>query len=131
MGFEPKIVPGGSSPIFRQIVDQVRLAVSTGQLLKGAQLPSVRALAEQLLINPNTVAKAYSELISDGVIESQPGKGAFIAEPREIYTKSEKLRRIEPHVEALVTEGISIGLSTNQIIEAVQARLKNLQAGNK
>ena len=78
MPFEIQITPGGASPIFRQIVDQVRLAAATGRLMAGDQLPSVRALAERLLVNPNTIAKAYGELSREGIIESQQGRGASV-----------------------------------------------------
>ncbi|MBC7784459.1 MAG: GntR family transcriptional regulator [Burkholderiales bacterium] len=122
MAFEIRILPGSAAPIFRQIVDQVRLAATTGQLRSGEQLPSVRALAERLLINPNTVARAYSELASDGVIESQPGRGAFVSASRQIYTRPERLRRIEPLVNALITEGLSLGFAVEELTDAIRAR---------
>jgi DNA-binding transcriptional regulator YhcF (GntR family) len=90
MAFDFNISPGSGSPIFRQIVDQVRLAAATGRLAPGDLLPSVRALAERLLVNPNTVAKAYGELSRDGIIETQQGRGVFIgfAGCRRCWTRS-------------------------------------------
>ena len=85
MSFELQISAGGTSPIFKQVVDQVRLGVATGKLAAGDQLPSVRMLAERLVVNPNTVARAYAELARDGIIDSQPGRGVFVARPRQIY----------------------------------------------
>jgi GntR family transcriptional regulator len=126
MSFEFTIIPGGGSPIFRQLVDQVRLAVATGRLSPGEPLPSVRSLAERLLVNPNTIAKAYAELSRDGVIESLPGKGAFIAPPRQMYTKAERLRRISPAVDALVNEGVSLGFTPDELVESLRQRLAKL-----
>jgi GntR family transcriptional regulator len=126
MDFSFTISPGTSSPIFRQIIDQVRLAAVTGRLLPGAQLPSVRALAEQLVVNPNTVAKAYGELAREGIIDGQQGRGVFIAEPRQIYTKSERSRRIEPLVEALANEGVSLGFTPDELIESLRRRLAKI-----
>jgi len=126
MPFELTILPGSGSPIFRQIIDQVRLAVATGRLAPGDPLPSVRAAAERLLVNPNTVAKAYGELTRDGVIESQPGRGLFVAQPRQIYTKAERLRRLMPLADALVHEGVSLGFASNEILEFLEQRLARM-----
>jgi GntR family transcriptional regulator len=126
MAFDFNISPGSGSPIFRQIVDQVRLAAATGRLAPGDLLPSVRALAERLLVNPNTVAKAYGELSRDGIIETQQGRGVFIAQPRQIYTKAERLRRLSPLLDSLVNEGLSLGFAPEEIVEALEQRLGRL-----
>jgi GntR family transcriptional regulator len=126
MGFQFDISPGSASPIFRQIVDQVRLAVATGKLAAGEQLPSVRALAERLVVNPNTIAKAYAELARMGIIDAHQGRGVFIAPPRQMYTKAERLRRIAPLVDALINEGLSLGFSSDELVESVQQRLPKL-----
>jgi GntR family transcriptional regulator len=126
MSFELTVSPGGGSPIFKQIVDQVRLAAATGRLGQGQQLPSVRALAERLVVNPNTIAKAYAELAREGILDLQQGRGAFIAKPRQIYTKTERLRRIEPLVEALANEGVGLGFTQAELVEALEAKLNRL-----
>src|SRR5580704_6716895 len=126
MSIDWKISPGGSSPIFRQIVDQVRLAVATGKLTAGEQLPSVRALAERLVVNPNTIAKAYGELAREGIIDGQQGRGVFIAPPRQMYTKTERLRRIGPLIDALMNEGLSLGFSPEELVESLQQKLAKL-----
>ena len=127
MTFDLNILPGSGSPIFRQIVDQVRLAVATGKLAPGDPLPSVRAAAERLLVNPNTVAKAYGELSRDGVIESHQGRGVYVAQPRQIYTKSERMRRLTPLADAMVHEGISLGFTPDEIAELFQQRLARVK----
>lgn len=120
------ILPGSASPIFKQIGDQIRLAVSAGKLTEGEALPSVRALAEKLLVNPNTVAKAYAELSADGTIETQPGRGVFVGKRRQVYTKPERLRRLKPHLDALVTEGLLLGFSVEELMAAVADRAEEL-----
>src|SRR5579862_2550278 len=130
MPFDFQIAPGSPTPIFRQIADQVRLGVATGQLTPGQQLPSVRAMAERLVVNPNTIAKAYSELARDGFIDAQPGRGAFVSRPRQVYSRAERQRRLAPLLDVLVNEGISLGLSPAQIGEALQERLRKLELPN-
>jgi GntR family transcriptional regulator len=120
------IIPGSGSPIFRQIVDQVRLAAATGRLAEGSALPSVRGLAERLVINPNTVAKAYAELARERVIQTQQGRGVFIAAPRQMYTKAERLRRLAPLLDALAIEGLSLGFSREELNEALRQKLASL-----
>src|ERR1700728_590511 len=105
MQFYPEISTGSGIPIFRQVVDQIRLAIATGRLSAGEQLPSVRSLAERLLVNPNTIAKAYAELSREKVIETRQGKGVFVAPPRRMYTHAERTRRIAPLLDAVVNEG--------------------------
>src|SRR4029078_7861664 len=108
MPLEISIVTGSDVPIYRQIVDQICRAVATGQLVAGEQVPSVRSLAEDLVINPNTVKRTYADLIRDGVLEAQQGKGVFVAARRPVYTKAERLRRINTTVEAFVNEGVNL-----------------------
>ena len=119
MPFGPAISPGSATPIFKQVVDQVRLAVATGKLNEGDALPSVRALAERLLVNPNTVAKAYAELADDGTIVSQAGRGVFVGRRRQLYTKAERLRRLRPHLDSLVTEGLLLGYTAEELVAFV------------
>jgi len=126
MAFDLEISPGAGLPIFRQIVERVRLAVVTGDLCEGDQLPTVRGLAERLLINPNTVAKAYGELTRQGIIESQQGRGLFVAKPRQIYTKAERLRRIAPLIDAFAHEGLWLGFTAEELIELVKEKLQRL-----
>ncbi len=81
------IVPGGSQSIYRQITDQIRRLVATEKIAVGEAIPSVRQLAKDLVINPNTVAKAYAELVRDGVLESYQGRGFFVARRTNIFSK--------------------------------------------
>ena len=96
MNLNIAINTGSATPIYKQITDQVRLAVATGKLAVGDQLPSVRALAEELVINPNTVARAYTDLAREGLIESRAGRGVFVTRKRKMFTREEGRRRLEP-----------------------------------
>jgi GntR family transcriptional regulator len=124
--FNIRITTGSGTPIYRQIVDQVRLAVATGVLSPGDAVPSVRGLAERLVINFNTVAKAYGELVRDGVLESLQSKGFFVAEKRQIYSKAERLRRLRQALDAFIREAVFLDFSDDEIRKAVDDKLAEL-----
>jgi GntR family transcriptional regulator len=124
--FHINVTTGANTPIYRQIVDQVRLAVATGTLVAGHAMPSVRSLAERLLLNANTVVKAYAELVRDGVLESQQGMGFFVAEKRQIYSKAERLRRLRQALDNFVHEAVFLDFSAEEIRSAVEEKLTEL-----
>jgi GntR family transcriptional regulator len=124
--FHVTISTGAGTPIYRQIVDQVRLAVATGTLPAGHAMPSVRSLAEQLLVNANTVVKAYAELVRDGVLESQQGLGFFVAEKRQLFSKVERLRRLRLAVDAFIHEVVFLDFTADEIRQAVDDKLASL-----
>jgi GntR family transcriptional regulator len=121
-----RIQTGSSVPIYRQIVDQVCRAAMVGALKPGDQLPSVRELAEVLVLNPNTVARAYAELTRDGVAEARQGRGVFITERRQVYSDAERKRRLDAAIDNLANEALFLGLDADDIREAVDRRLKSL-----
>lgn len=121
-----QITTGSSHPIYRQVVDQIRQAVGSGKIAVGDALPSVRALAKELVVNPNTIAKAYSSLVRDGVLESQQGRGYFVAQRREIYTRKERQRRLEKVMDPFLAEALTLGFDAEQIVEEVGKRLTRL-----
>ena len=127
MPLDISISTGSTVPIYRQIVDQVCRAVATGRLAAGEQVPSVRALAEQLVINPNTVARTYADLIRAGVLESHQGKGVFVARRRPVYTKAERLRRLDASLEAFVNEGVYLGFTPDELRDALERKLRRQQ----
>ncbi|URX63927.1 GntR family transcriptional regulator [Luteibacter anthropi] len=103
-----QITTGDPRPIGRQIIDAVRMRIATGDLRPGAQLPSVRGLAQQLTINPNTVAKAYAELTAEGWLESRQGLGFYVAEPRQRLSSAERDRRMDEAIQSFVHEVIAL-----------------------
>src|SRR3954467_3272010 len=129
MAFEIFISTGSTVPIYRQIVDQICRAIATGGLAPGEQLPSVRALAERLVVNPNTVARTYGDLIRDGVLESQQGRGVFVPlRPRRpVYTRAERMRRVRPGLDAFVSQGVSLGFTPDELRDVLESRLRQLE----
>jgi GntR family transcriptional regulator len=129
--FQVYISTGAGTPIYRQIVDQLRLAVATGVLAPGDVVPTVRSLAERLVINANTVVKAYAELVRDGVLESVHGKGFFVAQKRQIYSKAERLRRLRQAVETFIHEAVFLDFTADEIRQVVDEKLAALDWGAK
>ncbi|MBI1840639.1 MAG: GntR family transcriptional regulator [Verrucomicrobia bacterium] len=117
------INPGSSVPIYKQIVEQVRHKVATERLGVTDQLPSVRALAELLVLNPNTVARAYAELAREGVIETRPGRGVFIIAKRRVIARSEARRRLDPLLNTLISEALAMDFSRGELKEAFEDKL--------
>jgi GntR family transcriptional regulator len=118
--------PSSGLPIYVQIETQVKNAVAAGALKRDQALPSVRKLASELGINPNTVARAYQELERNGVITTVPGGGTYIAENVPRFLKSEKLRRLQPYARQLAVEGVQLGLTDEEIVAMVQEELERL-----
>lgn len=118
-----RIDPSSSSPIFEQIAFRVKGAVAEGQLRAGDRLPSVRELARELAINPNTVARAYTALEAEGVIVRRQGSGCFVSERGSELRSSERERRLVELVEHLVTEAFHLGFGAREIRAALGARL--------
>ena len=124
--FQVNVTTGSGTPIYRQIIDQVRLGVATGALRPGQAMPSVRSLAERLVVNPNTVVKAYAELVRDGVLEARQGMGFFVAQKRQIYSKAERLRRLRLAVDDFIHEAVFLDFSAEEIRKVVDEKLTEL-----
>jgi GntR family transcriptional regulator len=118
--------PSSGVPIYAQIETQVKNAVAAGAVKRGQALPSVRKLASELGINPNTVARAYQELERAGVIATVQGGGTYVAENVPRFLKSEKFRRLLPYARQIAVEGIQLGLTEEEIMEMVQEELERL-----
>lgn len=114
----------GATPIYEQIVSQVRRAVEAGDLGPGDGLPSVRSLAADLEINPNTVAKAYLLLERDGLVESRRRRGCFISQDAPRLARQKADGQIEALVERVALEGESLGLSRSDLLRRLQRRLE-------
>jgi GntR family transcriptional regulator len=127
VNFNVTINTGSNTPIYKQITEQVRLAVATGRLTVSDQLPSVRALAEELVLNPNTVARAYTDLAREGLIESRPGRGVFIIRKRKVFTREEGRRRLEPLISALIGEAMAMDFSPDELQEIFAKKLGQWQ----
>jgi len=106
----------------------VRRQIAAGDLPVGALLPSVRVLAQQLTINPNTVAKAYADLCSEGWLESRPGLGLFVAEARERLSRTEQQRRLDQACGRFVDEVLGLDFTSEEIVKRLRAELQPYRA---
>ena len=121
-----QITTGDPRPIGRQIVDAVRMKIATGELDPGDQLPSVRGLAQQLMINPNTVAKAYAELTTEGWLESRQGMGLYVAAPRQRLSDAERARRLDDAIGRFVNDVIPLGFPPDEVEARVAHEFQQL-----
>ncbi|HWS79123.1 MAG TPA: GntR family transcriptional regulator [Thermomonas sp.] len=121
-----QIATGDPRPIGRQIVDAVRMKIATGELSTGDQLPSVRGLAQQLTINPNTVAKAYAELAAEGWLESRQGMGLYVAAMRQRLSDGERERRLDEAVGRFVNDVIPLGFAPDEVQARVAHEFRQL-----
>src|SRR4029453_756886 len=124
MLFRPN--PSSGVPIYLQLMEQVKHSIETGALRPGEQLPGIRPLAEELVINPNTVAKAYRELEPEGVIELRHGAGAFVSANAQAKKVTEKLRAGQVIVAAAVDKLHARGVTDDEIRRLFEAELAGL-----
>jgi GntR family transcriptional regulator len=110
------------TPLYQQVVTQIRFLVASGRLEEGEQLPPVRKLAEQLLINPNTVARAYRELESEGVVASKRGAGVFVSNAGSPLSRKEKTRILGERIDALLAESQQLGFDLESVVKLIRQR---------
>lgn len=114
-------------PIYQQLVRQVREGIARGDLKAEQQLPSVRQLSRDLVINPNTVARAYTELEREGLLSNRPGRGVFVAEPRDELTRDARRRRLLESLDRLLTEAVHLGFAEEEVARLVATRSRQFQ----
>jgi len=116
------------TPVYLQLVDQVKAAVASGALRAGEALPSIRPLAEELRLNRNTVAKAYSELENQGVIETSAGKGCFVKEAGTPLRKVARLELLAQDIDRAVTQAHHLMVSKSEFLALAEERLDAFEA---
>ena len=107
-------------PVYRQLIDQVQAAIASGALTAGDQLPTVRQVAVDLAINPNTVLRAYREMEIRGLLDSQQGTGTFIADRKIEYSKDDRERLLGQLAEEFVSRTGAAGFTLKQLIKALR-----------
>jgi len=117
-------------PAYLQLVDQVKAAVASGGLRAGDSLPGIRPLAEDLRLNRNTVAKAYAELESQGVIETAPGKGCFVAGNNSPLKKEVRIKMLSDEIDAAIVQAHHLQIADDQFLDLVRKRLDYFQQQN-
>jgi GntR family transcriptional regulator len=119
------------TPVYLQLVDQIRYAAASGGLRAGEPLPGIRPLAEELRVNRNTVAKAYAELENQGVIETIPGKGCFLKESNSLLTKSARNDLLIQEIDRAIVAAHHLQISENDFIAQVKKRFDSFERKNK
>jgi GntR family transcriptional regulator len=114
-------------PIYLQIVNQVKYLVAAGRLAPGEEIPPIRSLAEQLVVNPNTVAKAYHELEREGVVTKRHGSGTYISDNGSPLARRERVKILTRRVDALLAEARHMDVPLKEILDLVRDRHDNLQ----
>jgi GntR family transcriptional regulator len=118
-----KLNPATGQPLYLQLMQQIRHAAETGALRDGEQLPGIRTLAEELVVSPNTVAKAYSELEHDGVLELRQGAGAFVNVKRRTRSLTDDVQVARRRLRDLIDDLREDGLLDEEIRRAFEAEL--------
>jgi GntR family transcriptional regulator len=107
-------------PIYLQVMQQIKYLVASGRLQPGEELPSIRTLAEQLLVNPNTIARAYRELETAGVVEKRRTAGTFVADSGSPLARKERLKLLNERIDQLLVEAFQMGFDLQDVLKLVQ-----------
>lgn len=118
-----KLTPTTGQPLYLQLMQQIRHAVESGALKEGDLLPGIRTLAEELVISPNTIVKAYSELEHEGFLDLRPGSGAFVCVKRRTKSLSNQVQVAREGIRDLIERLKEGGLSDEEIRRAFEAEL--------
>ena len=114
-------------PIYLQIVNQVKYLVASGRLAPGEELPPIRMLADQLVVNPNTVARAYRELEVAGVVTKRRTAGTYVSDAGSPLARRERLKILTQRIDALLAEARQLGIRTDEVIDLLRQRDGALQ----
>lgn len=115
-------------PIYLQIVNQVKYLVASGRLEPGEELPPIRTLAEQLVINPNTVARAYRELELSGIVTKRRTSGTYVSHSTSPLARRERLKIVTERIDALLAEARQMNIATDELIELIHERAELLES---
>lgn len=115
-------------PIYLQIVNQVKQLLSSGRLEEGEELPPIRVLAGQLLINPNTVARAYLELERAGIVTKRHGSGTFVSNGGSPLARRERIKILTARANSLLAEAERLGVELNELIDLLRQQHKSMKS---
>src|ERR1051326_4050480 len=123
--------PSDGVPIYLQIVNQVKYLVASGRLAPGEELPPIRALAEQLLVNPNTVARAYRELELAGVVVKRRTAGTYVSQAGSPLARRERTKILTERIDGLLAEARQLGFHTEEVLAILHQRDAAMQHAQK
>ena len=118
-------------PIYIQIVNQIKHLVVAGRLAPGEEIPPIRVLAEQLVVNPNTVARAYLELERSGIVTKRHGSGTYVSEAPSILPRREKLKVLADRADVLLVEAGHLNIELEEVIELIKERYELIHLPGK
>jgi len=121
------ISPADGVPIYLQIVNQVKYLVAAGRLKAGEELPPIRVLAERLVINPNTVARAYRELEQAGLVEKRRTAGTYVTDQKSPLARRERVRLLNGRIDALLAEARQMDFDLEAVVELLRQRAAAMQ----
>ncbi|HEY4759492.1 MAG TPA: GntR family transcriptional regulator [Thermoguttaceae bacterium] len=124
---EFRIDPSSRLAIYKQLARQIREAIARGRLQPEDRLPSVRDLSRTLVINPNTVARVYTELEREGILSTRPGLGVFVAVAKAGLSKKVRKERLQELLDQLLTEAVHLGFAAKEVVNLVEDRVKQFQ----
>jgi GntR family transcriptional regulator len=117
--------------IYQQIVNQVKYLVASGRLTPGTELPAIRVLAERLLINPSTVARAYRELEAAGIVEKRRTAGTYVSDQGSPLARRERMKILSERIDALLAEARQMNIALEDVIKLVEQRNAAMQPTEK
>ena len=118
---------GDGVPIYLQIANQIKHLVGARRLAPGDEIPPIRVLAQQLVVNPNTVARAYLELEREGVVVKRHGSGTYISEQGSPLARKERLKILSGRIDALLTEAVHLQVSDDELLKLINDRMAALK----
>jgi len=124
-----RLSPTSGTPLYVQLVERLKHSIATGAIKAGEQLPSVRKMAEDLLINPNTVVRAYRDLESEGIVELRHGSGVFVRD--SVEARADVMRKAEPIMRSALDRLESLDLTEDDIRRLMENELALRRAGQK
>jgi GntR family transcriptional regulator len=125
------ISPNDGVPIYLQIVNQVKYLVGSGRLAPGEEIPPIRVLAEQLLVNPNTVARAYLELEKAGVVVKRHGSGTYVSDSGSPLARKERMKILTQRADALITEARHMDVELQEVLQLLKQRHELINTSEK
>ena len=125
------ISPNDGVPIYLQIVNQVKYLVAAGRLVSGEEIPPIRTLAQQLLVNPNTVARAYEELERAGVVAKRHGSGTYVSNQGSPLARRERRKILTQRADALLSEASHLDIELAEVIDLLRERHEVINSSKK
>jgi len=130
-----QIASGSEKPIYQQLIEQISETIAKGELQTGDKLPAVRALAAELVINPNTVARAYTMLEQSGLVTTKTGSGTFVSDPALRHADAAEINILAERMDTLITRAVNLGLDRAALMALFEKRLEKfaerLDRGNQ